>query len=56
MPGQLQRELELDGWHVLPASEALVFRHDTSDMWRELVDRAAAKRTRSENVTDVAVR
>ena len=55
MPGQLERELALDAWHVLPASEALLFRRDTSGMWRELVDRAAAQRTRSRNVTDVAV-
>jgi len=54
MPGQLEREL--DTWYVLPASEALLFRHDTSALWRELVDRASARRACSENVTDVAVR
>jgi putative transcriptional regulator len=54
--GQLESELALEVWHVLPASEALLFRNDTSNMWRELVDRAGAQRTHSQNVTDVAVR
>jgi putative transcriptional regulator len=55
-PGQLESELRQDAWHVLPASEELVFRRDTSGLWRELVERAGARRTRSENVTNVAIR
>lgn len=44
-PGQLQSEIARDGWHLLPASEALLFRQDTSGMWRELLDTARRKKT-----------
>jgi putative transcriptional regulator len=43
-PRQLQGELERDGWHVLPATEALLFRKNTSGMWEELLARALGKR------------
>jgi putative transcriptional regulator len=43
-PGQLESEMQRDSWYVLPASEELVFRSDTSGMWRELVERALGKR------------
>lgn len=36
-PGQLERELAFDSWHVLPATEDVVFAEDTSDIWRKLV-------------------
>jgi len=39
-PGQLESELERDGWYVLPASEAVLFRKDTRGLWQELLDRA----------------
>lgn len=39
-PGQLESELEREGWHVLPASEAVIFRTRTEGLWRELVDEA----------------
>ncbi len=42
-PGQLQAELEADTWYALPAREALVFRKDTSTLWRELLERARRK-------------
>lgn len=46
-PGQLERELAFDSWHVLPATEELVFAEDPSDIWRKLVPprqyRAAAE-------------
>ena len=45
-PGQLQSEIARDDWYVLPASEELVFRRDSTGMWQELVDRAHAHRTR----------
>lgn len=44
-PGQLEAEIERDSWYVVPASEDLLFRRDTSGMWRELVDRASGRRT-----------
>jgi putative transcriptional regulator len=37
----LQSEFEREGWYVLPADEATVFREDTTGLWEELVARAA---------------
>ena len=39
-PGQLQDEMKRDSWYVLPATEDLLFRPDTSGMWKELLERA----------------
>jgi len=47
MPGQLESEITRDGWYLLPASEELVFRRETANMWEELLDRASAHRTRA---------
>lgn len=47
-PGQLESEMQRDGWYVLPATEELVFRKDTSGMWQELIERALGKRARSD--------
>ena len=43
-PGQLQDELEADGWYVLPAEEEMLFRPDTTGLWQELLDRASSPR------------
>jgi len=43
-PHQLEAEMLRDGWYVLPASEALVFRADTAGMWEELVEKARGGR------------
>jgi putative transcriptional regulator len=43
-PRQLQGEMARDDWYVLPASEELVFRQDTSGLWRELLERAQARK------------
>ncbi len=50
-PGQLEAEIARDGWHVLPASEELVFREDISGLWRELLGRARSKKTRVYSVS-----
>lgn len=52
-PRQLQSEFTQDGWYVLPADEATVFRKTTDGMWEELVARAASRgpRTRNSGVT-----
>lgn len=42
-PGQLQSEMQRDGWYVLPASAALAFRKDTAGMWQELVRKARGR-------------
>ena len=43
-PGQLQRELQLDGWFVLPVTEELLFRADTRGLWKELIEKARGSR------------
>jgi len=35
--GQLEHELSFDSWHILPATEELVFAEDTGDIWRKLL-------------------
>ena len=35
--GQLEHELAFDSWHVLTATEKLVFAEDTGDIWRKLL-------------------
>jgi len=44
-PRQLESEFGRDGWYVLPADEATVFREDMGGLWEELVARAAKPRT-----------
>jgi putative transcriptional regulator len=46
--GQLESEMQRDSWYVLPATEELVFRKDTSGMWQELVEKALGKRVRGD--------
>lgn len=43
-PGQLQRELQLDSWFVLPVTEGLLFRADTRGLWKELIEKARGSR------------
>ena len=47
MPGQLESEIARDDWYLLPASEDILFRRDSTGMWEELIDRASAHRTRA---------
>ncbi len=54
-PRQLEGEIRRDGWHVLAASEDIVFRDDTAGMWRELLERARGERVQRKNVTNVAI-
>ncbi len=39
-PGQLQAELARRDWYVLPVTEDLLFRNNTTGMWQELLERA----------------
>lgn len=43
-PGQLQRELSLDSWFVLPVTEDVLFRADTRGLWKELIEKARGSR------------
>ena len=42
-PGQLESEMQRDGWYMLPASAELLFRADTAGMWEELVRKARGR-------------
>jgi putative transcriptional regulator len=42
-PGQLQGELDRDAWYVLPANMDVIFRSDSRNLWRELVNKAAGR-------------
>ena len=39
-PRQLESEFMRDGWYVLPADDATLFRDSTEGLWEELVERA----------------
>ena len=54
-PGQLESEMQRDGWYMLPASEALLFRADTAGMWEELVEKARGNRTDSRIIPQLAM-
>jgi putative transcriptional regulator len=43
-PGQLQRELELDAWFVLPVTDEVLFRKDARGLWKEMVEKARGSR------------
>jgi putative transcriptional regulator len=44
-PGQLQREIERGGWHVVPADADTVFEKDPARIWPELIQRATTRQT-----------
>lgn len=46
-PGQLESEIERGSWYVLPATDDVLFRADTSSLWRELVDRAQSEHAKA---------
>jgi len=48
-PRQLESEFVRDGWYVLPADEAMLFRKSTDGLWDELVERAARRAPRTRN-------
>ncbi|MEI6724275.1 MAG: YqgE/AlgH family protein, partial [Betaproteobacteria bacterium] len=45
-PRQLESEFNREGWYVLPADEAMVFRNNTEGLWEELLQRAQGLKTR----------
>ena len=48
-PRQLESEFMRDGWFVLPADEAMVFRKSAEGLWEELVERAQRRGPRARN-------
>jgi len=47
-PRQLESEFARDGWYVLPADEAAIFRRNTDGLWEELVEKAESLGPRTE--------
>jgi len=39
-PGQLEYEIKLGGWYVMPFDEAAIFDRPPAAMWQELYNRA----------------
>lgn len=39
-PGQLEQEIKLGGWYVMPFDEAVLFDRPPAEMWQELYNRA----------------
>ncbi|HEX2651838.1 MAG TPA: YqgE/AlgH family protein [Burkholderiales bacterium] len=50
-PRQLESEFMRDGWFVLPADEATLFRASTDGLWEELVEKALRRGPRTERET-----
>jgi len=55
-PRQLEAEMSSGSWYAVRATEGLLFRKDTSRLWRELVDQASGARARHDSTTAVAAR
>jgi putative transcriptional regulator len=55
-PRQLEAEMAGGSWYALRATDAVLFRTDTSALWRELVDQASGPRTGIDPATEVAAR
>lgn len=47
-PRQLESEFMRDGWYVLPADEATLFRASTDGLWEELVEKAIRRGPRTQ--------
>jgi putative transcriptional regulator len=43
-PQQLEAEMDQGAWYALRASESVLFREDTSSLWRELLEQARGGR------------
>jgi putative transcriptional regulator len=54
-PGQLESEMQRESWHVLPASEALLFRASTEGMWEELIEKVRGGRTAFQNYSTASL-
>ncbi len=41
-PGQLEHEIKLGGWYVIPLDEVVIFDRPPAEMWQELYNRATS--------------
>jgi putative transcriptional regulator len=55
-PQQLEAEIDTGSWSAQRATETLLFRKDTSGMWRELIEQSRGSRTAVDPATRVAER
>ena len=55
-PRQLESEVDRGTWFMLRATEDVIFRKDTTGMWRELVEKAQGSRTLLDSPARVAAR
>jgi putative transcriptional regulator len=46
-PGQLEREIDIGGWHLLPVDVDIIFREPADRLWETLLRRATAIRVRA---------
>ena len=53
-PQQLDREVALGGWHVMPADAETIFEKEPSQIWPELIRRTSLKWISGENVVNSA--
>ena len=55
-PRQLESEFRRDGWYVLPADDAVIFRERMDGLWEELVEKAerSGPRTRRGEIDPMA--
>jgi putative transcriptional regulator len=42
-PGQLEHEIDLGGWHIMPAAAAEVFHSDPDSVWPRLIKRTESR-------------
>ena len=55
-PRQLESEVDRGTWYMVRATEDVIFRKDTTGMWRELVEKAQGSRTFLDSDTRFAAR
>src|SRR4051812_38368935 len=53
-PLQLEAEMDAGSWYALRVTESVLFRKDTSGLWRELVDQASGARTGNDSAAKTA--
>jgi putative transcriptional regulator len=46
-PGQLEHEVELGAWHIMPAEAAMVFHADPDSLWERLITRTESQIARA---------
>jgi putative transcriptional regulator len=49
-PGQLDREVSMGHWHILPADADIIFHEEPTEIWREMIRRASVLWVRAQGV------